>query len=510
MADGNFNLVEFAEFDVHAQISSPRSLRACAKEGVEPHDLIFRPMESFAEKNLEPRLVKLRYDFFEAKRKDLLTACRRARSQMVARDERLNPEGQKPPTDKPMTSSMVAAASALESDTIRLEKHKLARVQMNERRWLQSALGAELESLRKLEQGSQQAAQEAADDSAADKAASDRRKAESERKREEEHQRALEAEAQNQLERELARQEFEREQERQHKKQLELRKQRKELHKKEVAEAAKKVQQEQEKIAAQERAWQRQQERILDMERSDEERRMLAEEQKAEQKRLMMERQKAKADRIAKSVENNMMLEQKREDDFQNKMQEDAERNFRLEEERRLFAEATAKRSLQMLLKRKNIADESNRKVEGKRNDLLQHAEDVDGRLMEHEMKKQRYLEFKRELDGLKEKNKQLNVQRMRRRQEFKRETTAEACRQKTMKADMTVLERARLWDERRMTALLSQQARDNVRGLILHQKIKSDFNTDTARNLVGEIFSDPHFNPKVENSQSLPNLPRM
>lgn len=60
------------------------------------------------------------------------------------------------------------------------------------------------------------------------------------------------------------------------------------------------------------------------------------------------------------------------------------------------------------------------------------------------------------------------------------------------------------------MTALLSQKARDNVRGLILHQKIRSDFNTESARNLVGEIFADPHFNPKVEHSQSLPNLPKM
>ena len=58
-------------------------------------------------------------------------------------------------------SPEVAAASALESDTIRLEKHKLARVQQLERRWLESALGAELEALRKLEEGSQQAAQEA-------------------------------------------------------------------------------------------------------------------------------------------------------------------------------------------------------------------------------------------------------------------------------------------------------------------------------------------------------------
>ena len=45
---------------------------------------------------------------------------------------------------------MVAAASALESDTIRLEKHKLARVQMNERKWLQSASFQTLESAAQL------------------------------------------------------------------------------------------------------------------------------------------------------------------------------------------------------------------------------------------------------------------------------------------------------------------------------------------------------------------------
>ena len=39
--------------------------------------------------------------------------------------------------------------------------------------------------------------------------------------------------------------------------------------------------------------------------------------------------------------------------------------------------------------------------------------------MMEHEMKKHRYLEFKRELDHLKEKNKELNVERTRRRQEY-------------------------------------------------------------------------------------------
>jgi len=470
-------------------------------------DLVFKPVEQFAEKGLSPRLVKLRFDFFEAKRKDLLTACRRARSQLISKQER----GQHPPVgaDATVNTSMVAAASALESDTIRLEKHKLARVQANERRWLQSALGAELDNLKKLEQGAQQAAQEAADDSAAMKAESDRRKAESDRKRAEEHQKALEQQAQQRLERELARQEFEKEQEMQRQKAIQAAKDKKEQHLREIEEAQRKQQIELEKQAAQERAWQRQQERINEMAEKDAERRAVLEKQKQDQDRLMQERAMAKQNRMEKSMQNNLELEQKREDDFNEKLEQDRERNEKLALERRLFQEQAAKRSLQMLLKRRAIAEESNRQVEDKRQETLEHMEEVDGRMLAHEMKKQRYLEFKRELDHLKEKNKELNVERTRRRQEFKRETTAESCRQKTMKADMTILERQRLWDERRKTALLSQQARDDIRGEITRQKIKSQFDSRIAKNMLNEIFQTEQFNPK-DATQSMPSLPKI
>merc|ERR1712139_143974 len=177
--------------------------------------------------------------------------------------------------------------------------------------------------------------------------------------------------------------------------------------------------------------------------------------------------------------------------------------------ERRLYQEQSAKKSLQMLLKRRAIAEESNRQLEENRQRTLEHMEEVDNRMMEHEMKKHRYLEFKRELDHLKEKNTELNVERTRRRQEFKRETTAEACRQKTMKSDMTVLERQRLWDERRKTALLSQQARDDIRGEITRQKIMSQFDSKVAKNMLNEIFQTEQFNPK-DATQSMPSLPKI
>merc|ERR1719313_3152894 len=298
-------------------------------------------------------------------------------------------------------------------------------------------------------------------------------------------------------------------QEEQHKKALQAARDKKEKLKREIEEAQRKQQLELEKQAAQERAWQRQQERINEMNEKDAERRAILEKQKADQARLMEERAAAKNGRMEKSMQNNFEIERQREQDFNDRMEADRMRNEKLALERRLFQEQAAKKSLQMLLKRRAIAEESNRQLEEKRQETLEHMEEVDNRMLAHEMKKQRYLEFKRELDHLKEKNKELNVERTRRRQEFKRESTAEAARQKTMKADMTILERQRLWDERRKTALLSQQARDDIRGEITRQKIKSQFDSRIAKNMLNEIFQTEQFNPK-DASQSMPSLPKI
>merc|ERR1719253_2258476 len=110
------------------------------------------------------------------------------------------------------TASMVAAASALDSDTVRLERNKLARMQACERKWLLSALNKELDNLRKMEKGAEQMAKEAADNDDAMHAAAAKRKADADAKRELEHQKELERQAQQKLERELAKQEFIRQQ----------------------------------------------------------------------------------------------------------------------------------------------------------------------------------------------------------------------------------------------------------------------------------------------------------
>lgn len=505
MGDGKgegYSLADFPEYDPTARLASPRSLRACAKEGIDPKDLAFRAPEDFAEKKLSPRLVKLRYDFFEAKRKDLLAAARRARSGMIAKGEKAPPAMQ-----TSASTSIVAAASALDSDTIRLEKSKLARVQQLERKWLEGALGAELAYLKHLESSDQALLKEAGDEEDRLMQASMARKAASDAKREAEHQKALEAEAQQQLERELAKQEFMRQQEENRKAQEKMAQQKREQHKRAIQAAEAKREAEREKQRAQERAWQRQQERLVKMEESDAERSRILAEQKEDQKRLFGNRAAAKHARIQLSIDNNMEIERQKEQDFQDRCLQDMERQNRLDEEKHLFQEMAAKRSLQLQLKRKNIADESSRKLESRRQELLDHQDAVDRKLAEHDSKKERYLEFKRELDGLKDKNKELNVDRMRRRMDHRRDVVAETCRQKTTKGDMMMLERERLWNERRQTALLSQMAREKVKETILNQRIKSKFSSAMLQNELSAIFNDKRLNPKMQHSSSLPNL---
>ncbi|CAK0864950.1 unnamed protein product [Prorocentrum cordatum] len=146
------SLVNFEETNPDAKISSPRSLKACKLEGILPDELIYKPVEAFHERALSPRLVKLRYDFFEAKRRDLLAAARRQRDTLVAEERRQQEVGSRSldliAQEKGVSRSSILAVN---SDGLRQEQAKMRRAQDRERAWLKSALNNELAQLKELE-----------------------------------------------------------------------------------------------------------------------------------------------------------------------------------------------------------------------------------------------------------------------------------------------------------------------------------------------------------------------
>merc|ERR1740121_1163623 len=135
----------------------------------------------------------------------------------------------------------------------------------------------------------------------------------------------------------------------------------------------------------------------------------------------MNDKQAKRDERIYNSIQLNMDMEQKRREDFENKQVMEGDREERLMQMRALQQEEGAKKSYQLMMRRQLIQQESAAKAEERRAVILESQENTEYRLMEHEQKKERYLDFKKELDCLRGKNKEINVERQRRREESQR-----------------------------------------------------------------------------------------
>ena len=60
-------------------VNSPRSLYACRKEGILPSDLLYRPLEAFVDNSIPGEIVRLRYEYRENRRRELIGTVRKRR-----------------------------------------------------------------------------------------------------------------------------------------------------------------------------------------------------------------------------------------------------------------------------------------------------------------------------------------------------------------------------------------------------------------------------------------------
>merc|ERR1719456_2041219 len=175
---------------------------------------------------------------------------------------------------------------------------------------------------------------------------------------------------------------------------------------------------------------------------------------------------------------------------------------------RALEQEEAAKKSFQTMMRRKMIQEEASRKAEERRDCIIEQQEETECRLLEHEQKKERYLDFKRELDGLRLKNKEINVERQRRKEEAHREGVAEQVRRKDEKMDWLQSERKRLWQIRRATQTEAYRARELVKNEIMRQRVASKFNSQDLTMHVDTHLQHDLFTPKIlQTSASMPML---
>jgi hypothetical protein len=506
---GTLSLADFNDRDPKGAVNSPRSLQACKMEGVLPQELMYKPPEAFQERNLSPRLVKLRYDFFEAKRRDLLATAKRARDALVSDEKREKGEDAHQLEILSRDSGLSKGAiEALRGDTLAYERNKLLRAQKKERTWLENALGMELANLKKLESNNEKLQQEASDNDQAMRDQARKLKELNDKRAADEERKALEAEARQKLEKQIAKEEFHKQLLAQQAQAKEEAKKAKEAYQRQVREAERKLQAEHEKNEKREASYREQEARKNELRAQD----LRRQEGMAQRKDVMQaqirERQDARDLRIYTAISNNQEIEQKRRDDFDEKCKRDAERDERLAQATAERQEESAKRSFMLMMRRKMIQEDASRKAEDRRNAILEQQEDTEMRLLEHELKKERYLDFKRELDGLRGKNKEINVERQRRKEEAYREKVAEDVRKKDEKMEWMASERNRLWGLRRQGQTEAYRARELVKNEIIRQRISSQFNSKKVTKQFTTLMNQDIFHPKILHStNSMPTL---
>eukprot|EP00397_Hematodinium_sp_SG-2012_P010292 GEMP01010402.1.p1 GENE.GEMP01010402.1~~GEMP01010402.1.p1 ORF type:complete len:514 (+),score=157.84 GEMP01010402.1:340-1881(+) len=504
----SINTADFPEFDPKVTISSPRSLRACSEEGVAPQDLVYKTLDAFAEKGLSPRLIKLRYDFFEAKRRDLLCSTRRARDRII---ESANKDAHFNNLKQVAEYSGVNEGYllALQSDTLKRERMQLLKSQQLQKGWLRNTLINELRQLEGLERADQKLTEAGNKEAEQLQERARRTKEINERRAAEEEQKRLELLAQEKYEKQVAKEEFARQQ---HAQELLMEKQREEdrqrLERNRV-EQEKQLVREREKEEKRQREHELQQQKLEELMLADE-RRIEILEQKTVNMQIELANKKIMRDVKFKTSQRNLaVVESKKRDEYQERQVQEIERDRKLAFTKALQQEEGAKKSFHLMMKRKQISEDAQRKFEDRRQALTESRIQIEHRLLIHEHKKNRYLDFKRELDGLKEKNKEINVARQRRKEEHLRGEVEDLIEKKTAKIDAVKQERDKLWGLRRSAVIASQAAREDVKTTVMAMKVRSKPQPKILEKQVNSILANELFSPKVlQMSHSMPRLP--
>ena len=116
--------------------NSPRSLEACLTLGIDPKELIYRPVEFFASQGLAESLQKMKYEKFESIRQDRLKKLSAERAKITSSDVNKT-------WSSPNASANEFLDSLQSSDMIEREKKRLEVVQRRQQKELEQLLNYE-------------------------------------------------------------------------------------------------------------------------------------------------------------------------------------------------------------------------------------------------------------------------------------------------------------------------------------------------------------------------------
>jgi hypothetical protein len=130
--------------------------------------------------------------------------------------------------------------------------------------------------------------------------------------------------------------------------------------------------------------------------------------------------------------------------------------------------------------------------MDAKKSKILTQQLDADRRVAQHEQQQNQYYEYRRELERLRARNKELNVKRQRRKDKYIRETYAARVQEKDAKVEILQAERQRIWEQRRQEGSKSQQSREYVKSMILKMRMKSKMDPKALQVYLEQLTLSP------------------
>lgn len=216
------SLENFDEYNIQPPLlTSPRSLEACRRQGVEPEELVFRYEDSFFDKGITQDIQEIRWKHYEKKRRDKLSLVREERMELVTNGWEKSQNDKTNKTVGSVTGEDAGLEQERRSTAALKEQRQMESIKAKRQQELEQMVAYELQLTQLAEEQQQAVEAERHKEAQRQKEAQARQKAWEEIQRQKEVDKAMEEVRQEKIRKKLAAAEFQKEQDRKLQEELE-------------------------------------------------------------------------------------------------------------------------------------------------------------------------------------------------------------------------------------------------------------------------------------------------
>eukprot|EP00761_Pharyngomonas_kirbyi_P014074 gb/GECH01014104.1/.p1 GENE.gb/GECH01014104.1/~~gb/GECH01014104.1/.p1 ORF type:complete len:743 (+),score=255.34 gb/GECH01014104.1/:1-2229(+) len=412
------------------KLTSPRSIEACLRTGINPKELIHKPRHLFEERGVPSHIAELRFEYYESRRNEKLEEALEARRQVAEEQEQEtnhSKDSQKPP--KMIEKEKDRLKKILKANQTYMEQLEAYDAKMQK---LAEESNRRIEKQRKQQQEEKKRKQEELV-----RIEKERERKQKERKERIEKQKQEREKQVRQQERSWRENELERKKNLMQQRAIAAAKG--EENRRKNIERVREVKEQQARLREEQRI------KFEEKERQAEERRKEFEEYRRQEKAKQREKAQQKAERIKRIKSRNQQMEEQRIQQAIEKQKRSEERRKELQKERERKQQLKHEKEAEKERERQEKFIGAKLEQDAKVNWLLEKQEQAEESLEKTKAKRRQEAEIKLEKLKLKEEDRRENVDRMQRMREYERMRLLDKIEQKLQRGKEIDEQRAQL-----------------------------------------------------------------